>query len=68
MDFSKPKGTTVIVYSGKSNDGNAWLIADKVSKVAGKDAFYISDLPAGTLTLIMSVNVWATDDILKVVI
>ena len=57
MDFSIPKGTIVIAYSGKSNGENSWLIADKVSKVAGKDAFYISDLPAGTLTLIMSVNV-----------
>lgn len=58
MDFSKPKGTTVIAYSGKSNGENAWLIADIVSKVTGKDALYISDLLAGTLTPIMSVNVW----------
>lgn len=67
MDFSISKGTIVIAYSGKSNGENAWLIADKVSKVAGKDALYITDLPAGTLILIMSVNVWAMDDILKVI-
>ena len=49
MDFSVPKGTTVIGYSGCSNGNAAWQIAKEISEIAGDGAVYISDLPAGTL-------------------
>lgn len=49
MDFSVKEGTTIVGYSGFSNGKAAWEIAQEVSKIAGKRAIYISNLPAGTL-------------------
>lgn len=48
-DFSVKEGTTIVGYSGFSNGKRAWKIAQEVSKITGKRAIYISNLPAGTL-------------------
>lgn len=48
MDYSLPKGTTIVGYSGNSNGDQCWRIADNLSSKG--DAYtYISDLPAGKL-------------------
>lgn len=49
MDFSLPKGTTVIGYAGVSNDVPTWAIAENVSITYGDVAAYITTLPAGQL-------------------
>lgn len=49
MDFSVKEGTTIVRYSGFSNGKAAWEIAQEVSEITGKNAIYISNLPAGTL-------------------
>lgn len=49
MDFSLKEGTTVIGYTGNSNDSNCWRIAKNVSETYEGGAVYISDLPAGAL-------------------
>lgn len=49
MDFSLPKGTTVIGYAGESNAVPAWSIVKNVSETYGDAAAYITTLPAGQL-------------------
>lgn len=49
MDFSLPKGTTVIGYTGGSNGVYAWKIVDNVTESSGGTAKYITNLPAGEL-------------------
>lgn len=49
MDFSVPKGVTIVGYSGYSNNDPAWKIAKTVSEQMKDKAMYISDLPAGQL-------------------
>ncbi len=49
MDFSIPSDTTIIAYSGQVNGIPAHEVAEKISKLEGNGAFFISDLPAGTL-------------------
>ena len=49
IDFSFPKGTTIIGYSGESNGTAAWEIVKQISESMGEAVVYISDLPAGQL-------------------
>ena len=49
MDFSVPKGTTVIAYIGIYNNVKLFKTAEAVSKAMGDGAKYISNLPAGKL-------------------
>ena len=49
MDYSIPKGSTVIGYSGWSNGEQVWKIVEKTAHAEGSAGFYISDLPAGKL-------------------
>ena len=49
MDFSLPEGTTIIGYSGISNNVKAYEIVDLVTEELGTEAVYITNLPAGGL-------------------
>ena len=49
MDYSIPKGSTIIGYSGGSNGTPVWKIVEKTAHAEGSAGFYISDLPAGKL-------------------
>lgn len=49
MDYSLPNGTTIIGYSGKSNDIQVWKIVKAVCDSSNGEATYISSLPPGKL-------------------
>ena len=49
MDYSIPKGSTIIGYSGWSNGEQVWKIVREAAHAEGSAGFYISDLPAGKL-------------------
>ena len=49
MDYSIPKGSTIIGYSGWSNGEQVWKIVQEAAHAEGSAGFYISDLPAGKL-------------------
>ncbi|MBQ1283251.1 MAG: hypothetical protein IIY20_05690 [Bifidobacteriaceae bacterium] len=49
MDYSIPKGSTIIGYSGNSNGEQVWKIVQQAAHAEGSAGFYISDLPAGKL-------------------
>ena len=49
MDFSVPKGTNVIVYTGTYNDVPLHTTAKAITDTMGDGARYISNLPAGEL-------------------
>lgn len=49
MDFSLSEGTTIIGYSGISNNVKAYEIVDFVTEELGAEAVYITNLPAGGL-------------------
>lgn len=49
MDFSLPEETTILGYTGQSNDTPVWKIMKQISGNLGDKAVYISDLPAGKL-------------------
>ena len=49
MDYSIPKGSTIIGYSGGSNGTPVWKIVQEAAHAEGSTGFYISDLPAGQL-------------------
>ena len=49
MDFSVPKGTTVIAYTGTYNGVRLHTTAKAVADTMGDGARYISNLPAGML-------------------
>ena len=49
MDYSIPKGSTIIGYSGWSNGEQVWKIVQQAAHAEGSAGFYISDLPAGKL-------------------
>ena len=49
MDYSIPKGSTIIGYSGWLNGEQVWKIVREAAHAEGSAGFYISDLPAGKL-------------------